>query len=88
MIQEDYRDQGGKYDSIVSIEMFEAVGERFWPEYFTKIKSLLKNKGKAVIQTIIIDDTQFARYRKTGDMIRAFIFPGGMLPCVCLRLEN
>ncbi|MCH9704549.1 MAG: cyclopropane-fatty-acyl-phospholipid synthase family protein [Proteobacteria bacterium] len=77
---EDYRKQNGKYDSIVSIEMFEAVGEEFWPVYFDKMKSLLKEKGKAVVQTITIDGQYFDRYRKTGDMIRTFIFPGGMLP--------
>jgi len=62
--------------------MFEAVGQKFWPVYFNKIKSLLKNKGKAIIQTITIDEIYFEKYRKTGDMIRSFIFPGGMLPSI------
>ncbi len=78
---EDYRHQKGLYDQIVSIEMFEAVGEKFWPVYFSKVKSLLADKGKAVIQTITIADACFERYRKCGDAIRTFIFPGGMLPC-------
>ena len=60
--------------------MFEAVGEKFWPTYFQKMESLLENKGKAVVQTITIGDSYFEKYRKTGDMIRSFIFPGGMLP--------
>lgn len=77
---EDYRLQTGKYDQIVSIEMFEAVGEQFWPVYFKQIKSLLADKGKAVIQTITIREQYFERYRKSGDPIRTFIFPGGMLP--------
>lgn len=77
---EDYRLQQGKYDHIVSIEMFEAVGEQFWPAYFSQVKSLLSDKGKAVIQTITIKDQYFERYRKGGDPIRTFIFPGGMLP--------
>jgi cyclopropane-fatty-acyl-phospholipid synthase len=77
---EDYRIQQGKYDNIVSIEMFEAVGERFWPVYFGKLKSLLEQKGKAVIQTITIRNEYFERYRAGGDMIRTYIFPGGMLP--------
>jgi cyclopropane-fatty-acyl-phospholipid synthase len=77
---EDYRLQKGQYDQIVSIEMFEAVGEQFWPIYFSQIKSLLAVKGKAVIQTITINDQYFERYRKGADIIRTFIFPGGMLP--------
>ena len=76
---QDYRKQDGLYDHIISIEMFEAVGEKFWPIYFNKIKSLLKYKGKAVIQMIVIGDDYFERYRKSGDMLRSFIFPGGML---------
>ncbi len=77
---EDYRHQEGKYDKIVSIEMFEAVGEQYWDTYFNKIKSLLNENGQAIIQTITIEDTLFERYRKSGDFIRSYIFPGGMLP--------
>ena len=77
---EDYRHQDQKFDNIVSIEMFEAVGEQYWPTYFAKVKELLSQKGKAVIQTITINDADFPRYRKGGDFIRSFIFPGGMLP--------
>lgn len=77
---EDYRHQQGTYDNIVSIEMFEAVGERYWPTYFSKMASLLKPQGTAVVQTITIGDQYFDAYRKGGDMIRSFIFPGGMLP--------
>lgn len=77
---EDYRIQQGKFDNIVSIEMFEAVGEKYWPVYFSKLHSLLARKGKALIQTITIRDDFFDRYRKGGDAIRTFIFPGGMLP--------
>ena len=80
IVLEDYRHQTGKYNYIASIEMFEAVGEKFWPTYFSKLKSLMEEKGKAVIQTITIDEKHFDRYRKGGDMIRTFIFPGGMLP--------
>jgi cyclopropane-fatty-acyl-phospholipid synthase len=77
---EDYRHQRGVYDQIVSIEMFEAVGENFWPVYFSKLKSLLAHKGNALVQTITIADECFQDYRKSGDAIRAFVFPGGMLP--------
>ncbi|MFO1256914.1 MAG: cyclopropane-fatty-acyl-phospholipid synthase family protein [Gammaproteobacteria bacterium] len=77
---EDYRAQEGKYNQIVSIEMFEAVGEKLWDTYFRKIKNLLAEKGKACVQTIMINECHFERYRRSGDAIRRFIFPGGMLP--------
>ena len=77
---EDYRHQEGKFDNIVSIEMFEAVGERYWQTYFKKIGDLLNQNGKAVIQTITMNDDDFSRYRRGGDFIRSYIFPGGMLP--------
>ena len=82
IVFQDYREIEGKYDSIVSIEMFEAIGEKFWPVYFDKIKSLLHKNGTAVVQTITIGEQHFERYRKSGDAIRSFIFPGGMLPSV------
>ena len=77
---EDYRHQTGKFDNIVSIEMFEAVGVKFWPQYFNKVGSLLKSNGKAVIQTITINDRDFHAYKTGGDFIRSYIFPGGLLP--------
>jgi cyclopropane-fatty-acyl-phospholipid synthase len=76
----DYRDTHGQYDAIVSIEMFEAVGEAFWPVYFETLKRRLKPCGRALIQSITIDDAQFPAYRVSSDFIREFIFPGGMLP--------
>jgi cyclopropane-fatty-acyl-phospholipid synthase len=80
IVIEDYRKQEGKYDYIVSIEMLEAVGKRFWPVYFNKLKQLLKPGGKILLQTITIADDMFKQYTKNADMIRTFIFPGGMLP--------
>ena len=77
---EDYRHQNGKYNHIISIEMFEAVGEQYWSTYFAKIKDLLAEKGTAVIQTITMNENDFPRYRRGGDFIRSYIFPGGMLP--------
>lgn len=77
---QDYRHQHGQYDNIVSIEMFEAVGEKFWSTYFAQIKNLLKPNGKAMIQTITMNDQDFPRYRRGSDFIRSYIFPGGMLP--------
>ena len=77
---QDYREQNKKFDSIVSIEMFEAVGEEYWPTYFNKISNSLNENGKAIIQAITIDEKEFDLYRTGSDMIRSFIFPGGMLP--------
>ncbi|MFD1796781.1 class I SAM-dependent methyltransferase [Paracoccus aurantiacus] len=77
---QDYRDEQSRFDHIVSIEMFEAVGERYWPVYFGKLAGALTRQGRAMIQTITVADRYFDRYRKGGDMIRSFIFPGGMLP--------
>lgn len=76
----DYRDVPGQFDGVVSIEMFEAVGEEFWPIYFRTLKERLKPGGQAVIQTITIADDKFDLYRRTTDFIREFIFPGGLLP--------
>ena len=80
IVLEDYRHQNGKFDNIISIEMFEAVGERYWPTYFGKLKDLLAQNGRAVVQTITMNEYDFPRYRQGGDFIRSFIFPGGMLP--------
>lgn len=77
---EDYRDHQGRYDGVASIEMFEAVGESYWPSYFAKIFESLKQGGKAALQIITIDDELFPRYRKRVDFIQRHIFPGGMLP--------
>ncbi|SHH25855.1 cyclopropane-fatty-acyl-phospholipid synthase family protein [Massilia sp. CF038] len=76
----DYRDSSGQYDAIASIEMFEAVGESYWPSYFECLARNLKQGGRACIQTIVIADELFERYRKGTDFIQQYIFPGGMLP--------
>ena len=77
---EDYRDQTGQFDAIVSIEMFEAVGEENWPDYFRMLHDRLKPGGTAVIQSITIAPEVFERYRRRADFIQTYIFPGGMLP--------
>lgn len=78
----DYREIKGQYDKIVSIEMFEAVGERYWSKYFEILKNNLKNNGSIGLQTITIEDKFFKKYRKFPDFIQTYIFPGGMLPSV------
>ncbi|MGB3501174.1 MAG: cyclopropane-fatty-acyl-phospholipid synthase family protein [Mesorhizobium sp.] len=77
---QDYRDETGKYDRIASIEMFEAVGESHWPEFFTKVKDCLKPGGTAGMQIITINEDAFDNYRKNPDFIQRYVFPGGMLP--------
>ena len=77
---QDYRDTSEQFDHIVSIEMFEAVGERWWPAYFDTVAKALKPGGRAVIQSITIRDDLFDDYRKGTDFIQQYIFPGGMLP--------
>ncbi|MFL2889739.1 MAG: class I SAM-dependent methyltransferase [Pelagibacteraceae bacterium] len=76
----DYRDVKGKYDSIASIEMIEAVGEKYLDKYFSTIKNNLKPGGIGAIQAIIIKEELFERYRKNEDFIQKYIFPGGFLP--------
>lgn len=76
----DYRDVRGQYDHVVSIEMIEAVGERFWPTYFAQLSALLKPGGRCVVQAITIADALFGRYRRGTDFIQRHVFPGGMLP--------
>jgi len=80
IVLRDYRQQDGQFDKIVSIEMFEAVGEEHWASYFDMIRNRLKPGGKAVLQIITIDDDRFETYRKGADFIQRYIFPGGMLP--------
>ena len=75
----DYRDVRGRYDHVVSIEMYEAVGERFWPAYFRAIHDVLEPGGRALIQGITIHDEVFGRYRRGTDFIQQYVFPGGML---------
>jgi cyclopropane-fatty-acyl-phospholipid synthase len=76
----DYRDVEGRYDRIASIEMIEAVGERYWPVYFAKLRASLRTGGIALLQAITIDESRFAAYRNRADFIQRHIFPGGLLP--------
>ena len=78
----DYREIKGLYDKIVSIEMFEAVGEKYWSKYFEVLGNNLKYNGAIGLQTITIEDKFFKKYRKFPDFIQTYIFPGGMLPSI------
>jgi cyclopropane-fatty-acyl-phospholipid synthase len=77
---EDYRDVEGAFDRIVSIEMFEAVGEEHWPTFFDVVRNRLKSGGIAGLQIITIDSDRFTQYSRGADFIQTYIFPGGMLP--------
>lgn len=77
---QDYRQVSGTYDHIVSVEMFEAVGEQYWTTYFSKLSALLETRGTAVLQVITIAEDRFEDYKASPDFIQRYIFPGGMLP--------
>jgi cyclopropane-fatty-acyl-phospholipid synthase len=77
---QDYRDEQGTYDGIASIEMFEAVGERYWPVYFNTLRDRLKPGRNATLQIITVADRRWQTYRRGVDFIQKYIFPGGMLP--------
>jgi cyclopropane-fatty-acyl-phospholipid synthase len=77
---QDYRDERGTYDGIASIEMFEAVGERYWPVYFGTLRDRLRPGRNATLQIITIADERWHMYRRGVDFIQKYIFPGGMLP--------
>lgn len=77
---QDYRDVEGRFDRIVSVEMFEAVGERYWDNFAERLERLLKPEGMAALQVITIDESAFAAYRSRPDFIQQYVFPGGMLP--------
>jgi cyclopropane-fatty-acyl-phospholipid synthase len=80
IVLRDYRDETGRYDGVASIEMFEAVGERYWPVYFGTLRERLKPGAAATLQVITIADPLFQSYRRGVDFVQKYIFPGGMLP--------
>ena len=77
---QDYRDETGSYDGIASIEMFEAVGEKYWPVYFETLRERLKPGKTATLQIITVSDQRWEVYKRGVDFIQKYIFPGGMLP--------
>ena len=78
----DYRNIQGKFDKVLSIEMFEAVGREYWKTFFEKIRTILKPNGNVGLQLITIDDKIYNVYKNNPDFIQKYIFPGGMLPSV------
>lgn len=88
ILEQDYRAVRGRFDRIASIEMFEAVGEAYWPTFFAVMRDRLVAGGIAAMQVITIDEARFAAYRRCVDFIQHYIFPGGMLPTMAaLRTE-
>ncbi len=88
---QDYRDEQGIYDGIASIEMFEAVGEKYWPVYFEAVRDRLRPGRAATLQIITLQDDRFKVYRKGVDFMQKYIFPGGMLPsrsALCKEVER
>ncbi len=82
LLREDYRKLTGQYDKLVSVEMIEAVGHHYFPEYFRKCSELLKPDGMALIQAIVIVDQRYEEHIRTFDFIQQYIFPGGCLPSI------
>ncbi|WP_299288032.1 cyclopropane-fatty-acyl-phospholipid synthase family protein [uncultured Tateyamaria sp.] len=85
---QDYRDETGTYDGIASIEMFEAVGEKYWPVYFETVKERLKPGKNATLQIITVQDRRWKVYKRGVDFIQKYIFPGGMLPSPTVLREQ
>ncbi len=88
LLLEDYRDLSGQYDKLVSIEMIEAVGDKFFETYFLKCSSLLKRDGLMGLQAIVMNDQRYESYLRTVDFIQRYIFPGGCLPSVGRVMES
>lgn len=88
VLREDYRDLGGRFDKLVSIEMIEAVGHRYLPVYFQRCASLLKDDGLMLLQAITIRDQRYEQARQSVDFIQRYIFPGGALPSLSVMLQT
>ncbi|MFT4793775.1 MAG: cyclopropane-fatty-acyl-phospholipid synthase [Paracoccaceae bacterium] len=80
IVMRDYRDETGRYDGVASIEMFEAVGEKYWPVFFDALRERLNPGARATLQVITVADKLFVDYRRGVDFVQKYIFPGGMLP--------
>jgi cyclopropane-fatty-acyl-phospholipid synthase len=87
LLMEDYRNISGKYDKLVSIEMIEAVGHQYYPDYFQSVGQLLNENGLALIQAITIDDKRYENAKNNIDFIQRYIFPGACLPSIKALLQ-
>ncbi|MGA9334560.1 MAG: cyclopropane-fatty-acyl-phospholipid synthase family protein [Rudaea sp.] len=87
LLLEDYRDLAGQYDKLVSIEMIEAIGHQYQDDYFSKVGSLLKNDGLALIQAITIEDHRYRQALNAVDFIKRYIFPGCFIPAIGVMLD-
>ena len=85
---QDYRDETARYDGIASIEMFEAVGQKYWPVYFQKVRECLEPGRSATLQIITVNHERWELYRKGVDFIQKYIFPGGMLQSLLCYAER
>jgi cyclopropane-fatty-acyl-phospholipid synthase len=88
LLLQDYRDLSGQFDKLVSIEMIEAVGYRYFDTYFGKCSELLKPDGTFVLQGILMPDQRFAQYLKSVDFIQRYVFPGGCVPSMGSIFES
>ncbi len=88
VLREDYRDLRGRFDKLVSIEMIEAVGHRYLPDYFRQCAALLKDDGLLLLQAITIRDQRYEQARRSVDFIQRYIFPGGALPSLSVLLDT
>ena len=88
VLDKDYRQLTGRFDRLISIEMIEAVGHQYMPDFFKKCSSLLKNDGKMVLQAITIPEQRYDYAKRNVDFIQKYIFPGGFLPSIKSMLDN
>jgi len=88
LLQSDYRDLTGQYDKLVSIEMIEAVGHKYFDTFFKKIGELLRPDGSAILQAIVMPESRYAQYQRSVDFIQRYVFPGGFLPSIAAMLES
>ncbi|MEZ6129725.1 MAG: cyclopropane-fatty-acyl-phospholipid synthase family protein [Planctomycetaceae bacterium] len=87
VLKQDYRDLSGQYDKLVSLEMIEAVGRQYLPQYFATCDRLVKSTGAMLLQTITMPEQRFQQYASSVDFIQKYIFPGGFLPSIT-ELQN